>query len=430
MNILLTGFTGNLGPSIAAALADHRVFALVRNGAAPAMRNVMKVTGELDHLPDGVCGDVEVIIHAAANTGFTTPLDELRAVNVTGTEKLLAYARRCPRLQRFVHLSTCCACGTASGTIPEGPLKRPDHFINPYEQSKWEAEQAIQTSGLPYQIVRLSIVAGSETDGHVRHPGALHHALLWLYRGLIPMMPGTVEAPVDVISLEFAAACVAEAVNRTQAPAPVVHAALGARAPRLGELLEHCAGLFRQEHRGWQGGRHQPAGHRGRTDVRALRTKRAADRRPAVPARLRGCPVIPAGTAAPASLCGGTQCPSAVRRLAPAPDASFHPSQNHPLASPPGINNMNTLTPESCSQRLLHFINDVLPTLDRRGRTWLPVAADDALFTEGRLDSLNILHLIGAVEEITGAPVPDQMVVMKHFQSVAAITNTFCHHES
>ena len=254
MNILLTGFTGNLGPSIAAALADHRVFALVRNGAAPAMRNVMKVTGELDHLPDGVCGDVEVIIHAAANTGFTTPLDELRAVNVTGTEKLLAYARRCPRLQRFVHLSTCCACGTASGTIPEGPLKRPDHFINPYEQSKWEAEQAIQTSGLPYQIVRLSIVAGSETDGHVRHPGALHHALLWLYRGLIPMMPGTVEAPVDVISLEFAAACVAEAVNRTQAPAPVVHAALGARAPRLGELLEHCAGLFRQEHRGWQGG--------------------------------------------------------------------------------------------------------------------------------------------------------------------------------
>lgn len=69
-------------------------------------------------------------------------------------------------------------------------------------------------------------------------------------------------------------------------------------------------------------------------------------------------------------------------------------------------------------------------TLDRRGRSWLPVAAEDALFTGGRLDSLNILHLIGAVEEITGAPVPDHMVVMKHFQTVAAITNTFCLHEA
>ncbi len=27
---------------------------------------------------------------------------------------------------------------------------------------------------------------------------------------------------------------------------------------------------------------------------------------------------------------------------------------------------MNTLTPEACSQRLLHFINDVLPSLDRK----------------------------------------------------------------
>ncbi len=91
---------------------------------------------------------------------------------------------------------------------------------------------------------------------------------------------------------------------------------------------------------------------------------------------------------------------------------------------------MNLLTPETCSQRLLHFINDVLPSLDRRGRAWLPVAADDKLFTGGRLDSLNILHLIGAVEEITGAPVPDHMVVMKHFQSVAAITSAFCRHEA
>ena len=254
MNIFLTGFTGNLGPAIAAALPDHRIAALVRNGASPALPNVTTVAGDLNHLPDGIAGNVEIIVHAAAITGFTLPLDELRKVNVAGTEKLLDYARRCPRLRRFVHLSTCCACGAAGGLISEAPLPRPDTFINAYEQSKWEAEQAVLSSGVPHQVVRLSIVAGSEIDGHVRRPGALHHALLWLYRGLIPMMPGTAEAPVDIISLEFAAACVAEAVNRVSDRSPVVHAALGAHAPRLGELLQHCAGLFRQDHRGWKSG--------------------------------------------------------------------------------------------------------------------------------------------------------------------------------
>jgi acyl carrier protein len=95
---------------------------------------------------------------------------------------------------------------------------------------------------------------------------------------------------------------------------------------------------------------------------------------------------------------------------------------------------MSTLPPISRNDehtaRLLHFVNHVLPGFDRRGKKWRPVSAADSLFTEGRLDSLNILHLIAAVEEITGAPVPDHMVVMKHFQSVEAITAAFCRHES
>ncbi len=74
---------------------------------------------------------------------------------------------------------------------------------------------------------------------------------------------------------------------------------------------------------------------------------------------------------------------------------------------------------------LLHFINDDLPKLDRRGRAWNPVAADTPLFEDGRLDSLSILHLIARVEELTGQTVPDYLVVMKHFQTVEAMTATF-----
>lgn len=77
------------------------------------------------------------------------------------------------------------------------------------------------------------------------------------------------------------------------------------------------------------------------------------------------------------------------------------------------------------SARLLHFINHTLPRLDRRGRTWEPVTRTTPLFASGLLDSLSILHLIAAIEEFTGQRVPDELVVMKHFQTVEAITAAF-----
>ena len=75
--------------------------------------------------------------------------------------------------------------------------------------------------------------------------------------------------------------------------------------------------------------------------------------------------------------------------------------------------------------RLLYFINETLPRLDRRSRTWPPVFVSTPLFASGLLDSLSILHLIAAIEEFTGRAVPDQLVVMKHFQTVGAMSAAF-----
>jgi acyl carrier protein len=83
-------------------------------------------------------------------------------------------------------------------------------------------------------------------------------------------------------------------------------------------------------------------------------------------------------------------------------------------------------SPAEFSARLLLFINHELPKLDRRGRVWPQVAVDTPLFAEGLLDSLSILHLIAAIEDLRGRAVPDEMVVMKHFQTVEAITAAFC----
>jgi acyl carrier protein len=88
-----------------------------------------------------------------------------------------------------------------------------------------------------------------------------------------------------------------------------------------------------------------------------------------------------------------------------------------------------TTSPPACRHdfevRLLHFINKTLPSFDRRGGAWAPVSANTQLFASGVLDSLSILHLIAAIEELTSHVVPDHLVVMKHFQSVDAVVAAF-----
>jgi acyl carrier protein len=80
---------------------------------------------------------------------------------------------------------------------------------------------------------------------------------------------------------------------------------------------------------------------------------------------------------------------------------------------------------EALEAPLLRFINEELPTLERHGRAWAPVSAETPLFENGLLDSLSILHLIARIEELTKRPVPDHLVVMKHFRTVKAMSAAF-----
>jgi len=272
MTILLTGYTGNVGVEIARQLASHRILAVVQDVAcAPQLDGVKLIEGSLEHLPGAVQEETEVIVHAAASVAFKSPLEELRRTNVDGTAALLEFARGCPRLRRFVHVSTICVHGDRTGAMTETPVDGDPLFVNGYEQSKWEAEQLVLDSELPAEIVRLAIVAGSERDGAVRRPGALHHALYWLYKGLIPMIPGTPEAGVDLISTEFAARVIASTVDAAPQPGRIVHASAGSAAPRLAELLDFLAVFFAKQlsaARAGQGAPAAPARNQDRTLLR------------------------------------------------------------------------------------------------------------------------------------------------------------------
>ena len=75
---------------------------------------------------------------------------------------------------------------------------------------------------------------------------------------------------------------------------------------------------------------------------------------------------------------------------------------------------------KSSAETLLQFVNqDLFSSSDRK------VSLDTPLFEEGGLDSLKILKLIAFLEIESGRKIPDELIVMDRFRSVAVITRNF-----
>jgi nucleoside-diphosphate-sugar epimerase len=211
------------------------------------------VADERTLMDSGELRTADVIIHAAADTRFTAGSSVHARINTDGTQNMLAFARRCPDLRRFVQVSTVCVAGTRTGMIEESINPSPPTFLNSYEESKWHAEQLVAASGVPASIIRLSVVAGSRRDGSVFRMGALHHAVRWLYRGLIPMIPGTADSRIDLISSESAADGIVRAALADAAP-PVAHVCAGRDAVLLSSLIDCAVEHFADISPRWQRG--------------------------------------------------------------------------------------------------------------------------------------------------------------------------------
>ena len=69
---------------------------------------------------------------------------------------------------------------------------------------------------------------------------------------------------------------------------------------------------------------------------------------------------------------------------------------------------------------LLKFVNAEL--LLRSNRT---IDVDSALFEDGIIDSLKILHLLAFIESAIGRAIPDEEIVMKHFRTVRVMAERF-----
>jgi uncharacterized protein YbjT (DUF2867 family) len=196
--ILVTGGSGFVGGHVVHELRgrDLPVRCLVRDA-----RKAQQLTAWGCELVEGditdsagvrrAVSDVDTVVHLVAIRQGKE--EQFRRVMVDGTRDLLAAAKEAG-VRRFVHMS-------ALGTSEESK------DLVPYYRAKWETEQMVGSSGIPYVIFRPSFVFGSD--------GGILPTFVKLAK-LTPVTPiiGSGRQRIQPIWADDVAAYFAEAVER------------------------------------------------------------------------------------------------------------------------------------------------------------------------------------------------------------------------
>jgi len=233
LTVLLTGATGFIGRSLLHLL----------NGEVHTPRGDITLPGL--GIDPALRASVTTIIHCAAETSFTCTLEHARAVNVRGTENVIEFARGCPRLETFAHISTAYVAGLREGLIPEAPVAATAGFANVYQQSKAESEQVVfdAMADLPASIYRMSTIIGDAATGRVEQFNYVHQMLRLMPRNLLPMVPGDPDAPIDLIPREWAIETLARLIHGKKVSGAVVHICAGREhSPTVGQLRDWTLG--------------------------------------------------------------------------------------------------------------------------------------------------------------------------------------------
>jgi len=194
--ILVTGGTGFVGRHLIARLRKEGlpVRAVVRD---PSKAQGLKAIGaevvpgdiaDISSLEAAATG-VERVIHLVGiiqeGRGFT-----FRSVHVDGTKNVLAAAQKAGVRQFFFQ--------SALGSRPNAR--------SGYHKTKWEAEELVRKCGVPYTVLRPSLIYG---------PGDLFTIRLSEMMRLSPVLPviGSGRSKVQPIFIEDVSACIVKAVT-------------------------------------------------------------------------------------------------------------------------------------------------------------------------------------------------------------------------
>jgi uncharacterized protein YbjT (DUF2867 family) len=230
VKVFLTGAAGFVGSHLLKRLLaeGHTVRALVRNrqkaNNLPASTQLTLVEGDVvkgTGLDEGMSG-CDAVIHLVGiivESGGAT----FERVHHLGTCKVVEAAQR-NKIVCFVQMS-------ALGARADG--------VSEYQTTKWKAEEVVRQSGIPWCILRPSLIFGSGAGFVTQMLDVMHKAPLFR------PVPGSGKPKFRPISVDDVTACFAQALTNAAATGKTVELG-GADELSLNEVLAEiaqCAGV-------------------------------------------------------------------------------------------------------------------------------------------------------------------------------------------
>jgi nucleoside-diphosphate-sugar epimerase len=260
--VLITGATGALGPDLLKRVrATHPGASLTLIGRNPPREPLPPgdrfLTVDLADTslmkPELIeqLGEITHVIHLAAEIRWNQTIDVSAAVNVAGTRRLIELVRAsCPKVERFVFVSTAYVAPPArTPTVPPVAVVGDTKFANSYEYSKWLGEQEVKKSGLPWTIVRPSLVVGSSVDGSIGRFNGLYMLIEHGVMGRVPFVLGSAESLIDVVSVDRVSEAIVDSLTDPELVEAIVlvcRATAGDRAKKFMSVMDPKISAFRQ----------------------------------------------------------------------------------------------------------------------------------------------------------------------------------------
>lgn len=252
--IVLTGSTGTFGKFLVSEFlkySDVRLILLIRNTAqltaeerAQSIVDTEKervevfkadLTKENLGLSEAQLHELAKrtthIIHSAASTRFTLPLEEARIHNLKNTERIIDFAKTCPQLVRFGFVSTALVAGKRSGVIQEDDFEHSAGFNNSYQQTKYEAEALVRASNLPIVIFRPPFIVTPTLPNSP--PGAtsfLNVLISLVAQERLPSVPGSEKSTMDIVAAPDASRIIVQLMLKEKLSHVTYHITNGTKA--------------------------------------------------------------------------------------------------------------------------------------------------------------------------------------------------------
>jgi nucleoside-diphosphate-sugar epimerase len=264
VTVLVSGATGQLGAAVAEQLAGSEARYVLRPAAGRSPHARLQRLGHVRVAEDRVLagdvtaprwgldehrsalGDVDCILHLAAETNWSAPWRQLYGTNVGAVHEAVALAGALAA--EHGHEVTVVAIGSALATYGSAPwVGEHRHPLYeralPYERSKWQGEGALldgpPPAGVRRALVRVTSVigdAGQPGRGRRQGPYLLLDAAARTGRRWLVANP---RARVDLVPRDLAAAALVELVARRDRLTDgfIGHLCLGETAPTVATLV-------------------------------------------------------------------------------------------------------------------------------------------------------------------------------------------------